>query len=367
MKFLFHFYDLRKLAGIQRAVSELSNALVEQGHSVTIVADTPRNETAFELDPRIQLVQVPIAQPAGGGIRVWLVRIFHAVGHFIRLREQVRLAQPDVVVDHGTAIGLLYPSTTLAGKPFLLQRHFAVSSFPSGAFLYRLLSFLAGGKMVVALTDTIAADLRAHGYEHVTVIPNPVPCFAQPSPLQAGSQRVGLLLGRAGNAQKGFDIFLNALALRRIPGWQFRIVGPGVDQEPALAELVRRHRLEDQVRLLPATADPKSEFLQCSCLIMPSRYEGLPMVALEALAIGRPVIGSDIDGLRDVIEPGVNGLLFPADDPQSLSDILISFCESPETVERMALDAPQSVRRFSREVIAREWLSLAERVCSQQR
>jgi glycosyltransferase involved in cell wall biosynthesis len=366
MKFLFHFYDLRMHAGIQRAVSELSNALVEQGHSVTIVSDTARQETAFALDPRIQIVQIPNPQPTGGGLRVWLVKLAGVFRQFTRLRDQIRLAQPDLVVDHGTAIGLLYPFATLGGRPFLLQRHFAVASFPRGAFLYRLLSLFAGRKTVVALTETIADELRAHGYKHVTVIPNPIPSYAQPCPLKANSRRIGLLIGRAGNPQKGFDVFLNALAIRPIPGWQFRIVGPGVDEDPLLAELVRRHCLQDHVKLLAATPDPNSEIVECSCLIMPSRYEGLPMVALEALAIGRPVIGSDVDGLRDLIVPGVNGVLFPTEDPQRLSDTLASFCEKPELADRMAREAPQSVRRFSPEAIAREWLSLAERVCTQR-
>ena len=119
-----------------------------------------------------------------------------------------------------------------------------------------------------------------------------------------------------------------------------------------------------RVELLAATPDPYSEIRGCSCLIMPSRYEGLPMVALEALAIGRPVLGSDVDGLRDLIEPGVNGMLFPREDPQGLSATLASFCENPELAERMAQDAPQSVRRFGRDAIARAWLSLADSICA---
>jgi glycosyltransferase involved in cell wall biosynthesis len=364
MRFLFHFYDIRMRAGIQRAISELSNVLVERGHSVTILSDTARNEAGYALDPRIEVVQIPNPQPTGAGLRVWLVKTLSALRQFGRLRDQIRRAQPDLVVDHGTAIGLLYPFRTLAGRPFLLQRHFPVGNFPRGAFLYRVLSFVAGRKIVVALTEGIASELRAHGYKHVIVIPNPIPSYAQPSPVHYGSQRIGLLIGRAGNPQKGFDIFLNALAIRRTPGWQFRIVGPGVDQEPSLAELVHRHGLQDRVELLAATPDPYSEIRGCSCLIMPSRYEGLPMVALEALAIGRPVLGSDVDGLRDLIEPGVNGMLFPREDPQGLSATLASFCENPELAERMAQDAPQSVRRFGRDAIARAWLSLADSICA---
>jgi glycosyltransferase involved in cell wall biosynthesis len=139
-----------------------------------------------------------------------------------------------------------------------------------------------------------------------------------------------------------------------------------VDEDPLLAELVRKHRLQGHVKLLAATADPNSEIVKCSCLIIPSRYEGLPMVALEALAIGRPVIGSDVDGLRDLIVPGVNGLLFPTEDPQSLSDTLSFFCGRPELADRMAQEAPQSVRRFSPEAIAGEWLSLVRRICAQR-
>lgn len=95
---------------------------------------------------------------------------------------------------------------------------------------------------------------------------------------------------------------------------------------------------------------------------MPSRYEALPMVALEALSIGRPIIGSDVDGIRDIVHPEVNGLLFPAEDVAKLSAILIDISNHPEKLEQLARRTSETVGLFRRESVTRMWVSLIQQL-----
>jgi glycosyltransferase involved in cell wall biosynthesis len=359
MKFLFHFYDLHQRAGIQRAICELSNSLVANGDDVVVVSGTERSKTAYWLDSRVVLETYSNPEPQKTGWRAWPAKVLWAWRQYSLLRTAVTKHQPTIVVDHGTALGLLYPLSRFGGSSFVLQRHFPGSRFPGGPILYRLLSIISSGKSLVVLTNTIAEDMRQLGFKDVAVIPNPVPTEASFTPYTQATPRLGLLLGRAGNPQKGFDIFVRALARRPIPDWRFLIVGPGVKEDPVLNRLLKESKLGNLVELRAASNDPYALIRSCACVIMPSRYEALPMVALEALSIGRPVIGSDVDGLRDVVQPGINGALFKSEDIADLSSTLLDITSSSDRLACMASQASATVAPYRPEAIAKLWRDYA--------
>jgi glycosyltransferase involved in cell wall biosynthesis len=277
----------------------------------------------------------------------------------------VRRHNPSIVVDHGTALGLLYPFASIGGVPFVLQRHFPVRGFPHGKLLHRLQSIASRSRTIVALTEAIAAEMRTQGHRNVTVIPNVLPAGAHPAPYKDAIPRSALLMGRAKNPQKGFDLFLQALAVAKLEGWHFQIVGPEVDSDSQLLALVREHRLEGEVDLLPGNADPYLLLRNCSCLIMPSRYEGFPLVALEALSIGRPVLASDVDGLRDLVIPGTNGMLFHAEDVAELSAALEFVEKNPEQLGYFASNASESVKQYRGPIVVAKWCALVTRLTEQ--
>ncbi len=228
--------------------------------------------------------------------------------------------------------------------------------------MHRMLSLLSRSKTVVALTPGIAKDMQSVGYRNVEVIPNVLPVGAAPAPYEEPIRRTGLLMGRGKTPQKGFDLFLRALARTRLDGWRFRIVGPEVDSDPLLLGLIQKHHLQSQVALLPADSDPYALLRSCSCLIMPSRYEALPMIALEALSIGRPLIASNVDGLRDLVVPDVNGILFQADNVAALSEALQSMGDNLERLTGFAKNASASVERFRGPIVAGAWSVLVDRL-----
>jgi glycosyltransferase involved in cell wall biosynthesis len=361
LKFLFHFYDLHQRAGIQRAICELSNALVERSHEVIIASYTKRCNIAYRLDDRVTLEELPYPESQEKRMWTWIRKIRWGIRQAGVLRSIVKRNRPTVVVDHGTALGLLYPFPTIGGAPFVLQRHFPVKAFPYGRLLYRMLSFISSFKTVIVLTKDIAADFRASGYRRIAVIPNPIPDEVRPFPLPHESPRIGLLLGRS-TPQKGFDLFLKALALIRSDGWRFLIIGPGVESDPLLADLVRQHDLSARVSLMSATNDPYGCIRRSSCVIMPSRYEALPMVALESLGFGRPLIASDVDGLRNLIVNGVNGLVFPRCDVGKLAECLTSLCDHPARLVELAANAPSTITGYDADSVVEAWRMLVVRL-----
>lgn len=104
------------------------------------------------------------------------------------------------------------------------------------------------------------------------------------------------------------------------------------------------------------------EYISCNALILPSYHEGLPNVVLEAGAIGRPSLVSDIPGCNDVIEDGYNGLLFKAKDAESLENIINDFLKmSPIRREQMGINARKKVEQvYDRQVVNSQYLNIIE-------
>ncbi|WP_395969605.1 glycosyltransferase [Actinomadura sp. 1N219] len=115
--------------------------------------------------------------------------------------------------------------------------------------------------------------------------------------------------------QKGQDVLVAAWpgVIARCPSARLAIVGDGED-----LDALRRERAAG-VLFVPAVRDPRDWLAASNVVVLPSRWEGLPLTALEALATGRPLVGTDIPGIAEVVRPGI-GALVPADDPAALAD-----------------------------------------------
>jgi glycosyltransferase involved in cell wall biosynthesis len=162
----------------------------------------------------------------------------------------------------------------------------------------------------------------------------PVPLPAEPSALFIG------VLER----YKAVDVLVEAW--RRVsPPATLRLVGAGPLQ-PLVEELARDARVtwtpkldqEEIVRALDAA----------TVLLLPSRSEGLPRVAIEALCRGRPVIGSRSGGTPDIVRDGVNGLLVDAEDVDALARAIERVLSDHELAERLAAGARASAREWTR-------------------
>jgi glycosyltransferase involved in cell wall biosynthesis len=128
-----------------------------------------------------------------------------------------------------------------------------------------------------------------------------------------------LAAGRA-SPEKGFDVLLAALARPEADGIAATLVVEGPTR-PALEAQAAAAGLGERVAFVDLL--PREELFarirEHHVVAVPSRTEGLGMVALEALALGRPVVASAVGGLPSVVADGVDGLLVPVDDPAALA------------------------------------------------
>ena len=205
----------------------------------------------------------------------------------------------------------------------------------------------------VVLTEE---DARYWGnLPNLAVIPNAALQIPQVTH-EARSRRV-IAVGRL-DYQKGFDRLLDAWAL--IPsavreGWRLDIFGQG-EWETLLRERIAAHGIGDSARINAPTKKIFDEYADSAFLVMSSHYEGFPMVMIEAMACGLPVVSFGFKcGPRDIIREGRNGLVVPEDDIPALASAMARLMTDDALRERMSQEAPQVVGTYSEESVMQLW------------
>jgi glycosyltransferase involved in cell wall biosynthesis len=179
----------------------------------------------------------------------------------------------------------------------------------------------------------------------------------------AGELRL-LMLGTVAPG-KGCDVAIRSLAhLGDAPFTvKLRIVGEG---EPrylrALRGLAQTLHVEEQVEFVPFTRKPDVEIETANALLMCSEDEAFGRVTAEALVNGRPVIGANSGGTPELIADGLDGLLFPPGDAESLSMQIRTLGTDPSRLRHMAIEArSRNEHRFSRAAEVNEFTTVLQR------
>ncbi len=226
----------------------------------------------------------------------------------------------------------------------------------------QLTRFALGGAAIVAVGEAVAENMTgffALPKHRVRVIynavaPEQIPA-GTPSPELEALRRAGKLpIGLIGRLteQKGCDVFLSALAVVRktLPRVQGVFIGDG----PLMAQLQQRckaEKLTDCVTFLGYQPRVSALIPQLELVCMPSRYEGFPLVPMEAFRAGRTIIASDIPGIRELVRHGENGLLVPAEDVEALATAIEELLCKPDfrrTLEENASLSARSPQEYDR-------------------
>ena len=149
-----------------------------------------------------------------------------------------------------------------------------------------------------------------------------------------------LLLGRL-SYEKGFDTAIEAFSLLRKnnPTAQLLIAGEGPER-PYLNELVKKFDLKDSAQFTGEISVEKiySIINLATFVVVPSHFEAFGLVALESMFMKRPVIASDIGGLREIIIQNITGLLVPAKDPLAFQKAMETLLEEPQKTIEMGIE-----------------------------
>jgi glycosyltransferase involved in cell wall biosynthesis len=156
-------------------------------------------------------------------------------------------------------------------------------------------------------------------------------------------------------AQKNFSLFLDVAAavLARNPRAFFVIAGTGAEEE-MLRGQARRLSIESRLRFLGYVSAMAELYPAIDMLLLTSLYEGLPITILEAMATGKVIVSSRLDGVQEILEDGVDSALAPSGDAAAFTSRVCELIEQPSLAARLTQAALQKVRiGYSAESMAR--------------
>ena len=164
--------------------------------------------------------------------------------------------------------------------------------------------------------------------------------------------------------QKGYDRLIAIWKQIRIafPDWTLEIFGEGSEQE-FLMRRIRESGLENVVKIHQPVSGIREEYCKSSVYVMTSRFDGMPMVLIEAMACGLPVVAYACQcGPREIIQDGRNGFLIEEGKEEAFIRKLSLLLQDRELRETMGREAADSTGRFSREKIMEQWEKLFYRL-----
>jgi glycosyltransferase involved in cell wall biosynthesis len=248
-----------------------------------------------------------------------------------RLAQLITCERYDLVHAHTPRTALVGSrAARRAGVPFVYHVH-----SPAGRDSTRRLvnwtnafvewATVRSAARLIAVSPSLRQYMIDHGFsdERIVYVPNGVPCVEPP--IERRRPRSTWTLGAVAlfRPRKGIEILLEALALLRSNGGDVRLRAVGGFETPAYESsiqcLVERLGIADAVEWTGFTRNVRRELAQIDLFVLPSLFgEGLPMVVLEAMAAGLPVIASRVDGVPEAVRHRETGLLM---DPDSVSQL----------------------------------------------
>ncbi|MEB6336455.1 glycosyltransferase family 4 protein [Serratia rhizosphaerae] len=329
--------------GTERVASGLANALADDGDIRVTLFSLGGEAAFFPLTPAVTL------RLMGDRAPFWPWRLARAL-HRERYDAIITVSMGRLSVVMTPYLRLLCPDSRL-----LLSEHVSFQQYRWPMRWLKLLVYTLGDRVILLTQQDRARISRWVRQDKCLVIENVSPFAPQP-PDEGRRRNVALAIGRL-TAQKGFDRLIDAWRqiARQAPSWQLLIVGDG-PARPALQRQIAQAGLERHISLLPATPDVARYYRQASLYLMTSRYEGLPMVLIEALSFSLPLVAYDCPtGPAELITSGVNGYLVPDGDRPQFCERVVTLMTDNALRRRFAHASWQQAQRFTPERIYPLW------------
>ena len=190
----------------------------------------------------------------------------------------------------------------------------------------------------------------------ITLIPNAIDLrrFTSGGETRAAARRSlhiptdGFLVAGVGrlNPQKNFMLFLEIAKrlLTQFTNLHFLLAGEG-PEENLLREKAASMGISNKITFSGYIADTRRVYTAADVLLMPSRFEGLPMTLLESMAMGLPVVASNLDGIAEVIQHAEDGYLSPSNSAETFAQHIALLLSNPDQARRIAINARAKIEK----------------------
>lgn len=342
-KIVFIINSLSNKSGTERVACNLANLFTEYQKIQIVILnrDTNFDNVAYSLNSNVKV------ECFDGNI----LKFYKGMNNYLNSYD------PDYVIIHNMGRLSLLCS-------FLNKKNFKIISLEHVAFSIRPFLVRFFSKLCYKNIDTIVSLTCADKYNYklwhkkVVCIPN----FSS-FPItnkKISDNKVIISVGRL-TFQKNIHALLDAweMVYYKIPDWNLNIYGSGEDFE-ALQDIIKIKKLKN-IKLMGESNNIEKIYQNSSLFILSSRFEGFPMVLVEAQAFGLPIISFDCPhGPSEIIQHQKNGLLIRNYDVKGLADAILELALDTEKRRSYSSRALKDAKRFEVSSILKLWVELFE-------
>lgn len=352
MKICFLNGNLNNSGGTERVGSLIANGLSEIGHDIVMTSISGGEVPFFQLNREIKVTSL-FNTPGRAIYRAPLI--------ISKLRKLLKEEKIDVlIVVESMSVLFSLPATLSLPVKHICWEHFNFKN-DLGKAGRRVARQLAARfcDSVVTLTER-DKQYWLNGTKHrnqITVISNPCPFTIQQNIYNTKSKIV-LAVGRLVEI-KGYDLLLKAWikVAEAAPDWQLKIVGEG-DEREVLNQFIIDNDLMGNVELVGNTDNVSQYYEQASVFCLSSRFEGFPMVLLETLAFGLPVVSFNCDTGPEEILKETDSILVDCYDTDQLAKGLLTLINDADLRESISLKSKYKALQYQGEEIITNWKQL---------
>ena len=367
MKIVYSTESVTRNGGIQTVTIVKANALAEiEGTEVFIVVPHIHGTSPRKISPKVHLINLDIKD--------YWVSVFKQPA---RNRKYKKLLQgvfeqigPDIVVSTGLQDRNFLPHIRVSSNPVYIRELHLMSSYR------RLTAEGIKEKLLSLWSEFLDYRLSINYYDRIIILTeadrkrnwsNNPKAICMPNPLTVTSHsrstltaKKAIAVGRL-NREKHFDALIKAwrIVADQHPDWTLEIWGGNGALYESLKELIVHSRLENHVFLKGETPEITAKMAESSMIVSTSVTEGMPLVLLEALATGLPIVTFNyMYGADEIVTEGENGFIVEEDDLEALAERIGRLITDEKLRMEMGEKAFESSKRFLPEVIAERWMTL---------
>ncbi len=384
MKICFVLDSIYNLGGAQRCTVMIANELVKKNYDVTIICTQSISSTKknnYGLSDNVKILQVKMNNKIQKILSIWskffiylnnntnlfknnaslLEKIYYRKykNGFKEIEKILNEEKYDVIIGVSsffsifiTLLNINYPCKLIGWQHSNSERYFNLK----GEFLWHqdalVKKALAKLQKYIVLTNVDREYILKNFKYDSTVINNPL-SFEIDKISNMNNKNI-ISVGRYNNV-KGFDLLIQAFSdvAKVHPEWKLKIVGDG-KEEKNLKNLVKSLNLEENVYITGKSKNIINDYLNSEIYILSSRAEGMPLVVLEAMECGLPIVSFDLPCIHEIITDK-NGFAVEYLNIEELSSKINFLIENEKLRKEMGKASKKTAKNFSMNIIIKKW------------
>lgn len=375
MKITYIYTELTISGGADRVLTDKANYLAEHGYDITIITESQMGRpVVFPLSPKVKMVDMGIDFNKQYEYSFLLRSMIYRrciQQYKSKLKKVLHELKPDIVVtlmgrsldfitsfdDGSIKIGEAHTTKAHLRSYHLLEARGGLFKILAKQLRKKQIANASRLSALVLLTPQDAKDWE--GVTKTYVIANAM--HHMPNESSTLTNKQAIMVGRYNDA-KGYEYIVEAWTIvhQRHPDWTLNIYGSG-ELHDDVKRWIEERELESTMIMHDPTNQITRKYLGSSICVMSSRYEGFPLVIMEAMACGVPCVSFDSPfGPRNIIKDGEDGILVEYLNSQALADNICKVIEDEHLRKRLGEKAKQNIQRFSQDAIMKQWTDLFE-------